>query len=146
MKFSFKWPYKEDPNDIKNIKLDGKPVGHVTAIADTEDGVIVTGEFTEEFRQSAAYKKLFVDPDMSYYSLGPIPANPENYLQDYAKADVEMTMALYGVHPEMEEAWIHPGNWWKRLILLLAALGLWFVIYVVLHWLITGNGALFDWS
>ena len=144
--FKFLWPYKEDPTEIRHIKYDGRPIGHVIDVEETEEGLIVTGQFTPEFTEGPDYKKLFIEPDRGFYSLGPIPAKPDNYV-DYCKGDAEMTMALYGVHPEYTDgSWIKPGTKWGCLTIVLASLGFWFLVYLILHWIITGNGALFDWS
>jgi len=143
--FKFLWPYKEDPNKIENINYGGRPIGTVVNVETTDEGVIVTGEFTKEFTEGPDYKKLFIEPEKGFYSLGPIPADPKNYV-DYCKADAEMTMALYGVHPELEQHWIHkPGTKWGCLMAILAGIGFWFLVYVILHWIITGSGALLEW-
>ena len=100
----FRWPYKGKLSRDSRINYNGRPIGQVTNIEETEDGLVVTGEFTKEFTEGPDYERLFIEPDKGFYSLGPIPANPDNYIE-YTKADAEMTMALYGVHPDVEKIW-----------------------------------------
>lgn len=151
--FKFRWPYKDDPRKIKNINYNGQPIGTVTDIENTDDGIIVTGEFSQEFTEGPDYKKLFIEPDVGFYSLGPIPANPKNYLE-YSAADAELTMSLYQAGREGREqdaydaahGWIKPGTRMGCLTVILASLGLWVFIYFVLHWMITGQAfPIFEW-
>ncbi len=80
----FRWPYKGKLSRDSHINYNGRPIGQVTNIEETEDGLVVTGEFTKEFTEGPDYERLFIE---------------------YTKADAEMTMALYGVHPDVEKIW-----------------------------------------
>lgn len=143
--FKFRWPYKEDPATIENIKYNGQPIGKVIGIENTDEGVIVTGEFSPEFTEGPDYKKLFIEPDRGFYSLGPIPT--DQTMQDYAKADIEMTMALYNVKYDDGHGWIKPGTKWGCATVILASIGLWFLVYFIIHWLVTGHPfPILNWS
>ena len=142
----FRWPYKGKLSRDSHINYNDRPIGQVTNIEETEDGLVVTGEFTKEFTEGPDYERLFIEPDKGFYSLGPIPANPDNYIE-YSKADAEMTMALYGVHPDVEGSWIKPGTKWGCLTVILASIGLWVLIYTIIHWIVTGEILpTLDWS
>lgn len=136
--FKFLWPYKEDPNKIEDIKYNGQPIGKVVNIETTDEGVIVTGEFTPEFTEGPDYKKLFLEPDRGFYSLGPIVPT-DHTLQSYSQADVEMTMALFNKKYDDDHGWIKPGTRMGCLTVILASLGLWFVVYFIIHWVVTGD-------
>lgn len=74
----FRWPYKGKLSRDSHINYNGRPIGQVTNIEETEDGLVVTGEFTKEFTEGPDYERLFIEPDKGFYSLGPIPANPDD--------------------------------------------------------------------
>lgn len=141
--FKFKWPYKGKLSKDSEVKVAGQPIARVIDVEETEEGIYVTAEFYDPESKEA---KLITGFDPAGLSLGPIPAN-DGTLPGYAKADAEMTMALYGVHPEYTEgSWIKPGTKWGCLTVILASLGLWVVVYFILHWLITGQAfPIFDW-
>ena len=144
--FKFKWPYKESVSDISEIKYNGQPVGKILEVEETDEGIIVTGQMFEEFIESPEYKKLFLDTDdMAAYSLGPFPT-----MEEYAKADIDLTMSLFPVWDKQYDdnhGWIKPGTRMGCATVILASLGLWIVVYFMLHWLITGQAfPIFDWS
>lgn len=138
--FKFKWPYKGKLTKDSEIKSNGQPIARILNIEETEEGVFVTGEFYDPESKEA---KLITGFDPAGYSLGPFSTAPET-LPAYSKWDAELTLALYGVNKEYNME-IKPGTKWGCLIIILASLGFWFVVYVLLHWIITGNGALFEW-
>lgn len=151
--FKFKFPgfSKEEVEELP-IKYKGQPIGRILDVEETEDGLIITGQFNEDIAAEPAFKHMFLDTDdLAAFSLGPMI--PAETLAEYSEADVRMTMELYNqrfndcMDEQPADHWIwKPGTKWGCLMVILAALGFWFVMYVLLHWFLTGNGALFDWS
>lgn len=98
----------------------GESIGRIISSEMTDEGLIVTGEITSD--------KIQADKITSGYI-------------SYCAADAEMTMALYGVHPEMEDP-LKParGCLWGLAI----AIPLWIFSYWLLCWLLLPGWNVFD--
>lgn len=140
--FKFKFPgFRKDQIEDLPLKYHGMPIGQIIDVEETPEGLIVTGQLSEEAAQDPLIQGMFFDTQSLHaLSVGPGSAFGFDKMRDYAKADAEMTMALYGVHPEYTDgSWIKPGTKWGCLTVILASLGLWFVVYFIIHWLVTGD-------
>lgn len=145
--FKFNWPYAGKLSKESEVKVAGQPIARVIDIEETPEGIVVTAEFYDPESKEAKLV-LGIDPTFGL-SLGPNPT-----MQDYAKADAELTMSMYQSNREGREqdaydaahGWIKPGTRMGCLTVILASIGLWILIYFFLHWAITGEAfPLFEW-
>ncbi len=73
--FKFKFPgFTKDQIEDLPIKYRGQPIGKILDVEETEEGLIVIGQFNDDIASEPAFKHMFLDTDdLMALSLGPHP-------------------------------------------------------------------------
>ncbi len=136
--FKFRLPFqgfRKDEVERLPIKYQGRSVGKIIDVQETEDGLYVTGQLDDDLVDDPAFKHTLFGTDGQYFLS--IHGTVTESMQDYAKADVKLTNRLYPtmyLPPDLEPGHSHKSDttlgW---LMVVLATLIFWFVVYMLIH-------------